>query len=72
MSEIRRLREERGWSASRLAREAGVSHRTVTLHERKGVENMTLRCAIRVAEALGVSVYDLVESPRARGRRGDG
>lgn len=66
MSEIRRLREERGWSMSRLAREAGVTHRSVSHWERDGVANMRLSCAIRVAEALEVSVYDLVEGERGR------
>ena len=68
MSEIRRLREERGWSMSRLAREAGVTRRAVSHWERDGVANMRLGCAIRVAEALGVSVYDLVEGERGRWR----
>ncbi|MDO4428532.1 MAG: helix-turn-helix transcriptional regulator [Atopobiaceae bacterium] len=68
MSEIRRLREGCGWSMSRLAREAGVSHAAVSHWERGGVANMRLGCAIRVAEALGVSVYDLVEGERGRRR----
>lgn len=66
MSEIRRLREARGWSVRRLAREAGVTPRAVAKWERDGVANMRLACAIRVAEALDVPVYDLVEGERGR------
>lgn len=63
MGEIRRMREELGWSMSRLAREAGVTPAAVRKWERDGVERMRLGCALRVAAALGCSVEELAGGP---------
>lgn len=64
MSRLRRLREERGLSQNRLAKEAGVTHAAVRHWERYGTERMQLGCAVRVARALGVRVEDVYEEGR--------
>lgn len=67
MSRMRKLRELRGWSQNRLAREAGVTHAAVRRWERCGTERMQLGCAVRIADALGVDVRYLYEGPGDRG-----
>lgn len=52
---VRRVREERGWSGHRLARRAGVSATTVSRIER-GELSPTLRTLEQLAGAMDVSV----------------
>lgn len=61
MNRLAEARERLGWSKSRLAREAGVTAAAVRKWERDGTDRMQLRCAVRVAAALGVRVDDLLD-----------
>ena len=58
--EVARRRQARGWSIDRLAEEAGISRKTVMSveHATKGLKVAT---AYAVAQALGVSLAELVE-----------
>lgn len=56
---IAALREERGWSARQLARKSDLADVTVLSIE-DGTGNPTMATLEKIAEALGVSVGDLV------------
>jgi transcriptional regulator with XRE-family HTH domain len=56
--EVKRLREARGWSQTRLAAEAGMSVSGVSMIE-SGHRNLTTTTLAKLAGALGVEVRDL-------------
>jgi transcriptional regulator with XRE-family HTH domain len=56
--EIKRLREAKGWSQTRLAAEAGMSVSGISMIE-NGYRNLSTTTLARLAEALGVEVRDL-------------
>src|SRR5215210_3112478 len=56
--EVKRLREERGWSQARLAVEAEMSVSGVSMIE-NGQRNLTTTTLAKLASALGVEVADL-------------
>ncbi len=58
---LRSLRETRGWSQQQLADNSGVPRPTVA-HLESGEANPTLSVLVRVATALGVSIEHLVRS----------
>jgi XRE family transcriptional regulator, regulator of sulfur utilization len=60
-SNLRSLREARGWSQQQLADSSGVPRPTVA-HLESGEGNPTLSVLVRVATALGVSLEHLVHS----------
>jgi transcriptional regulator with XRE-family HTH domain len=57
-SNIKRLRDERDWSQTDLARRAGVGQRTVGNAE--AGKNISMDSANRIAMALGVSLVELM------------
>lgn len=57
---VRRLREEKGWSQEQLAHEAGL-HRTYISGIERGVRNPTVVIIARVAKQLGVVPSSLLE-----------
>ena len=59
---LRDVRKGAGLSQQRLADMVGVSRESVKSWERDGIEHATLGNAVKVAEALGVSVYDLIDA----------
>lgn len=56
------LRQGRGWSQEVLAFESGL-HRTFIAHVERQARNISLDNLERIAEALGVSPYELL-TPR--------
>ena len=56
---IHRLRAARSWSQEGLAFEAGL-HRTFIAHVERQARNISLDNMARIAEALDVSVADLL------------
>jgi transcriptional regulator with XRE-family HTH domain len=64
-SEVRRLREEQGWTQNQLSVFAGVSQPTVNQIE-TGKRNPSTATVVKLADALGVGVSDLF--PKASGR----
>ena len=64
---LRHLRDARGWTQEQLARVCGLPRATLANLE-SGVANPTLAVMHRVAEALGVSLEELVAAPRAETR----
>ena len=59
---IRQLRHAKGWSQEYLADEAGM-HRTYLWGIEQGVRNPCIRHLSQLADALGVSVGALFNSP---------
>ena len=57
-SNIRQIRESKGWSQDRLSEESGL-HRTYISGIERGVRNPTVTIVQQVALALGVPVTDL-------------
>jgi len=55
-----RLRAERGWSQEALALEAGL-HRTFVAHVERQVRNISIDNIERLAHALGLQVWDLLQ-----------
>lgn len=54
---VRKLRLERGWHFGQFAKISGVSK--ATLFDVEGGHTPTLENAVRIANALGVSIYDI-------------
>lgn len=63
---LRQLREMRGLSQQQLARQAGIPRPTWASLE-SGSANPTLSVLVKVATALGVSIEELIGSPRSTG-----
>jgi transcriptional regulator with XRE-family HTH domain len=61
---VRELRAQRGWSLDALSKACGVSRSMLSQIERNQA-NPTLAVAFRIAQAFGMSLGDLVETPRA-------
>jgi transcriptional regulator with XRE-family HTH domain len=57
---VRRYRSERGWSIDQLVGHAGVSKGAIVALE-NGTTNPSLGTIVRLADALGVSITDLLE-----------
>ncbi len=60
---VRRLREQRGWSKEELAFECGL-HRTYISGVERGVRNPTVLVVQEIASALGVPAARLLETSR--------
>ena len=54
------LRKQKGWSQERLAQEAGISYNTLIKLERSGIKNPKIETVIKLADALEVSLDELV------------
>lgn len=61
---LRELRAERGWSLELLAGASGVSRSMLSQIEREQA-NPTLAVTLRIAQAFGMSLGELVEEPNA-------
>ena len=61
--EVKRLREAKGWSQTRLAAEADMSVSGISMIE-NGHRNLSTTTLARLAEALGVEVVDLFPKPQ--------
>jgi len=54
------LRKQKGWSQERLARESNISYNTLIKLERSGIKNPKIETVIKLADALEVSLDELV------------
>ncbi len=61
LKNLKKLRQKKGWSQEKLAREAGISYNTLIKIERGGIKNPKLETVIKLAKALGVSIEKLLE-----------
>ena len=61
LKNIKKLRNKKGWSQERLAREADISYQTLIKIEQNRIKNPKLQTLVKLANALGVSLDDLVK-----------
>lgn len=59
---VHELRKQRGWSLEKLANASGVSRSMLSQIERNEA-NPTLAVAFRIAQAFGMTLADLIETP---------
>jgi len=60
LKNLPKIRKRKGWSQEKLAQEAAISYNTLIKIERKGIENPKIETVIKLANALDVSIDDLV------------
>ena len=65
---LKRLRKKRGWTQQKLAEEAGMSYVIITKIEQGVSKEPTILSMVKLADALGVSLDELVRrtSPRRK------
>ena len=60
LKNLAKLRKEKGWSQEKLSQEAGISYNTLIKIERNGIENPKIETVIKLANALNISIDELV------------
>ena len=60
LKNLKALRNQKGWSQEKLAREANISYHTVIKLEQSGIKNPRIETVIKLADALEVSLDKLV------------
>jgi len=63
---IKKLRKKLGISQDKLSKLANVSHNTIIKIESGGIQNPTIRTVQKIAQALGVSIDELLNSNKYR------
>ncbi len=69
LARLRAIRQSNGWSQIDVAAAAGTTPRTVSRIERCEIARMEIGTLVRVAEACGLSIVDLVPALAARPAR---
>jgi len=64
LKNLKKLRNKKGWSQERLAREAGISYQTLIKIEQDRIKNPKLETLIKLSRALGVSIDRLIGSQK--------
>ena len=64
LKNLKKIRNKKGWSQERLAREAGISYHTLIKIEQDRIKNPKLETLIKLAKALDVSLDKLVGSQK--------
>ena len=57
---LKELRKKAGWSQQKLAEKAGLSYNTITKIEQGAATMPTIQTIIKIADAFGISIDDLV------------
>jgi len=57
---LKELRREKGWSQQKLAEKTGLSFNAVTKIEQRLAKYPTLKTLLKLADAFGVSLDELV------------
>ena len=55
-----KIRKQKDWSQEKLAVESEISYNTIIKIERGGIKNPKIETVIKLANALGVSIDELV------------
>jgi transcriptional regulator with XRE-family HTH domain len=61
LKNLSKIRKEKGWSQEKLAQEAGISYNTLIKIERKGIKNPKIETVVKLANALNISIDELVD-----------
>jgi len=64
LKNLAKIRKQKGWSQEKLAQEAGISYNTLIKIERGGIKNPKIETVIKLAQALSVSVDELLRRTR--------
>ncbi|MFH1995806.1 MAG: helix-turn-helix transcriptional regulator [Candidatus Omnitrophota bacterium] len=57
---LKRLRKKAGWSQQKLAEKAGLSYNAITKIEQGTAKQPTIQTIIKIADAFGVSLDEVV------------
>jgi len=57
---IKDLRRKTGWSQQKLAERAGLSYNAITKIEQGAAQKPTIQTMIKIADAFGISLDELV------------
>ena len=57
---LKELRKEKGWSQQKLAEKTDLSFNAVTKIEQGLAKHLTLKTLIKLADAFGISIDELV------------
>ena len=57
---LKELRKKSGWSQQKLAEKASLSYNTITKIEQGAATKPTIQTMIKVADAFGISLDELV------------
>ncbi|MBM3245140.1 MAG: helix-turn-helix transcriptional regulator [Candidatus Omnitrophica bacterium] len=57
---LKQLRKKSGWSQQKLAERAGLSYNVITKIEQGAAKNPNIRTIIKLADAFGVSLDELL------------
>jgi len=68
LKNLAKIRKQKGWSQEKLAQEAGISYNTLIKIERNGIENPKIETVIKLANALKISVDELLSRRAERYR----
>ncbi|MBA7649586.1 hypothetical protein ES703_57383 [subsurface metagenome] len=60
LKNLKELRKQKGWTQERLARESNISYHTLIKLEQNGIKNPKIGTVIKLADALEVSLDELV------------
>lgn len=66
---LKELRKKRNWTQQKLAEKAGVSFNAITKIEQGAAEYPTLRTLLKLADAFGISLDELVGRNSNRDKR---
>ena len=58
---LKELRKKSGWSQQKLAEKAGLSYNAITKIEQGSAKQPTIQTMIKLADAFGVTLDELVE-----------
>ncbi|MDD5080341.1 MAG: helix-turn-helix transcriptional regulator [Candidatus Omnitrophica bacterium] len=62
LKNLAKLRKEKGWSQEKLAHEARISYNTLIKIERNGIKNPKIETVVKLSNALGISIDELIKS----------
>ncbi len=60
LKNLKELRKQKGWSQEKIARESNISYHTLIKLEQKSIKNPKIETVIKLADALEVSLDELV------------
>ena len=60
LKNLAKFRKQRGWTQEKLARESDISYNTLIKLERGGIQNPKIETVIKLADALKVSIDNLI------------
>jgi len=66
LKNIKKLRNKKGWSQEKLAREADISYQTLIKIEQDRIKNPKLQTLVKLAKALRISIDELIGNQKSK------